>query len=79
MFRLISNKVLIIGTVVLIGLSSLGLMYYKGYNSGVSDCRTEELTAELKGVQEHEAIKKQVMQISTDNLDYSLSKWMRDD
>lgn len=77
MFRL-KNKLILYAIGAFFVLSTLGYTYYKGYASAKTKYQHAAIVAELKGVQEHAKITKQVMQLHSSDLDRALAKWMRD-
>ena len=77
MFKL-KYKLIMYAASLLIVLSLFGVTYYKGYDAAKTKYQHAAIVAELKGIQEHERIKKEIMQLDRPDLDHALSYWMRD-
>lgn len=71
-----AKLIAILVSLIFFGVSVTGAYFY-GRSDEKAHCSTKELTSELKGVDRHADIEREIMGMDVPSLDRGLSGWLR--
>ena len=74
----LGRKVILIGSLVLVVLLALGLIWRSGRAAGRQEHVTKQSAARIQTLKTSQEIRHEIAQTSTDDLRHRLERWMRD-